>query len=179
MERNLIDYLPPFLQEYEEMRQIMTAEQPEFELTWEMLELVLSNQFVPTATEVGLSRMEKILKIQPKPTDTFEERRFQIIMKMNAQAIYTMNSLKKTLNQMLGADGYSIELDSNKYSLSIRLALGNKRMYEVVSDYLRETVPANMLLAIKIMYNTNDILKTMTHKKMQGMTHTQLKEEVV
>ena len=46
MERKIIDYLPPYLMVYKEIKAIMEAEQPEFEIVWQQAENVLNNQFV-------------------------------------------------------------------------------------------------------------------------------------
>ena len=64
-EVDLVSYLPPFLAEFKEIAITLEAENPEFVLVWNAAERVLSNEFIETADEYGISRFEKILKILP------------------------------------------------------------------------------------------------------------------
>ena len=43
---NLLSYLPQFMQEYREIRNIIMSEEPELRLLWEMLRKVFNNQFI-------------------------------------------------------------------------------------------------------------------------------------
>ena len=70
MDRKIIDYLPPYLTTYKEIRAITDAEQPEFELAWSYADDSLNNQFVQDSSLTGVLRMEAILGIVPKTTDT-------------------------------------------------------------------------------------------------------------
>ena len=79
MERKLINYLPYVVRDYAEFQGITGAEQPEFEAAWAAAEDLLSNQFIKTAGNLGLSRWEKILGITPKGTDTLDDRRFRVL----------------------------------------------------------------------------------------------------
>ena len=45
---NLIGYLPPFIQEYMEIRKIMQAENPEFQFVEDESEIIKNNQFIQT-----------------------------------------------------------------------------------------------------------------------------------
>lgn len=39
---NLLEYLPDFMQEYREIRQIMKSEEPEFKTLWDLLKKYLT-----------------------------------------------------------------------------------------------------------------------------------------
>ena len=95
MERKIIDYLPPYLTVYKEIKAIMEAEQPEFEIVWPQAENVLNDQFVSDSSTIGIERMEKILGIIPKKTDTLDERKFRILVKLNEQLPYTLPVLEQ------------------------------------------------------------------------------------
>ena len=102
MERKIIDYLPPYLMVYKEIKAIMEAEQSEFEIVWPQAENVLNNQFVSDSSSIGIERMEKILGIIPKDTDTQDERKFRILVKLNEQLPYTLPVLEQQLKRMCG-----------------------------------------------------------------------------
>lgn len=59
---DLVSYLPHFLAEYKEINAALTAENPEFQITWDAAKRVLYNEFIETADEYGISRFENFLK---------------------------------------------------------------------------------------------------------------------
>lgn len=63
MDRLIIDYLPAVLCNVPEFKALMAAEQPEIEALWAEQKSVLENQFLVSATELGVKRWERILKI--------------------------------------------------------------------------------------------------------------------
>ena len=134
--RKLIDYLPAYMREYEEIATLTDAEQPEVDKLWTATENALADQFIVDATEYGISRWETILKVLPKATDTLDERKFRIITLLNQQLPYTVRSMEQMLIQLCGADGYSVELNANDYHLKVKIALGNHSNYGEVEKML-------------------------------------------
>ena len=55
MERQLIQYLPYAVREFDVFKALTAGEQPEFELAWDAQELALANQYIDTATNYGRS----------------------------------------------------------------------------------------------------------------------------
>ena len=91
MERKLINYLTYVVRDYDAFKGIMESEQPEFERVWNCADDLLDNQFISTAGNIGLARWEKILAINPKETDTLEDRRFRILTRINEELPYTFS----------------------------------------------------------------------------------------
>lgn len=152
MESNAVDllsYLPPVLQELEEFKQIMNTESEEFNILVKEYQNLLSDQFVHEATENGLSRWEKILSINPKPTDTLEQRRWEILNRLNIKIPYTWTMLKNKLYALYG-DSYTIKLISDTYTIQIRVPQELSDS-EIRSTYtmLEVIVPANMIIDIQ------------------------------
>ena len=152
MDDNIVDllsYLPPVLQELEEFKQIMNTESEEFNLLVKEYQNLLSDQFVHEATENGLSRWEKILGINPKPTDTPESRRWEILNRLNIKIPYTWTMLKNKLYALYG-DSYIIKLISDTYTIQIRVPQELSDS-EIRSTYtmLEVIVPANMIIDIQ------------------------------
>lgn len=177
--RKLINYLPAYMQEYEEMATIMEVEQPEVDDLWNAVENALADQFVADATEYGVSRWEKILKIFPKATDTLDERKFRIITLINQQLPYTIRSLEQTLIKLCGEDGFSIDLNANEYHLEIKLAIGNHSNYGEVEKMLTAMIPANLVSVISLMFNQHNEIARFTHAQLSTMTHYQIRNEVL
>lgn len=178
MVRELIDYLPPFVQGYREIKIIMDAEQITAETTWTDAKKVLLDQFVQDATENGVSRYEKIMKIVPKGNSTLDERKFNILARMNEQLPFTLQQLHNSLTALCGKGGYALQLDTDAYIITIKLALFNENNIEAVEALLHKMLPANIKCIIKL-FNTHGILKMHTHNQMGAYTHKEVREAVL
>ena len=176
--RNLVEYLPPVMQEYFELKHIMAAEQPEFENFWTACENGMSDKFVNSATEKGVSRWENIYKITPKDTDTIDERKFRITTKMNQGLPYTLPKLEEALTIICGAGNFSVDLQPANYHIEIKLALTNINNYQEVVDVLAKMIPANLTQKVQVMYNKNELFRQFTHAELAAYTHKQIKERM-
>lgn len=178
IDRFLIDYLPPYAQEYMETKAIMQAEQPEIDALWSSIETAFADQYILDATEYGVSRWESMLGISPKNTETLDERKFRILTRMNQELPYTLSKLKEMLTVLCGADGFSINLNAAQYHIEVKLAVDNESNYSEVENILNKMIPANMTQYIKVMYNSNALLMQFTHGQLSVYTHEQLRKEV-
>lgn len=177
-DRKLIDYLPPFIQQFTEMNMIMSAEQPEVDSLWNSCENILNESFILYASEIGIKRWETIVGVTPKATDTLDERRFRILTKMNQELPYTMKKLEEVLTVICGEGNFFIDLQPNNYHIEIKLALTNSNNYDEVVDVLKKMVPANMTQRVQIMYNTNSVISRFKHSELTAYTHERLRNEV-
>lgn len=149
---NLSDYLPQVIRDAAEFQAICTAENPELTQVFTCLENVMADQFVLDATVNGVSRWEKIIEIAPI-ADTLEERKAEILQRMNEQIPYTYRMFDNVLTVMLGADGYNLELQANDYILKIHLYTSSKA--KKVSSLARRIVPANLMLNLSVEFTDN------------------------
>lgn len=177
MDSLLIDYLPPFMQEYEEVKQIMGSEQPEFDALWNECEKVLNNQFIMDASEKGVERWERMLKITPKDTDTLDERKFRILARMKQELPYNIRKLEETLVLLCGEGNFYIDLQPSVYRIEIKLALSNKSNYEEVVDLLSKMIPANMVQWVQVMYNSYSVIGQFKHAELTAFSHEQIRNE--
>lgn len=178
MDRKLIDYLPVFIQDYAEIKAIMDAGQAGVEKAWTDTENVMHDQFIYDATENGIRRWESLLGIKPKATDTMEERKFNILVRMNEQLPYTLEMLKSILSSMCGENGYSVTPDHGQYLLNVKLSLSNENNVEAVKNLLERMVPANMVTIVSL-FNTHGILADFTHEQLRVYTQKQVREETL
>lgn len=179
MERKLIDYIPPYEQNFLELRQLLETEQSEIDLLWTAAENALADQFILEATESAIRRWETMLGVSPKDTDTLDERKFRILTKLNQELPYTMRKLEQALTNLCGADGYSVEVKAAEYHVEVKLALTNQNNYQEVVDVLNKMIPANITQWVQIMYNSNLVLSQFTHAQLAAYTHEQLRNEVL
>ncbi|MGX4600403.1 putative phage tail protein [Faecalimicrobium sp. JNUCC 81] len=176
---NLIEYLPPILQDKMEYKEICNTESKEFIFLWSKMDDVLNDQFLSTLTIHGVKRWEKIMKITPKSSETLEDRRFRIINRYLNKLPYTMNSLKHHLNSLCGENGYKVNYDSSNYTLTIRLELSIKNQLDEVVRSLKSIIPANLVQDISLLYNQYQTVGKFTYAQLKKFTYLQIREEAL
>lgn len=141
MDRKLIDYLPPVLREVLELKAINAANEPEIELAWDAVALLMANQFLDTADERGVSIWEKELKIFPKDTDSLEARKVRIKAMWNLELPYTLPWIRRWITSVC-APGQKVTVED--YTILLQL---DYTAFEDSSRQAREIL--DMLLSIK------------------------------
>ena len=179
MRKKLQEYLPPILLSTYEFPLLCRAEQPELDALGDAAGETLDNQFVSTATERGIARYESIFGIAPRDTDTLEDRRFRVLTKVNAQLPYTLRRLRQQLSSLCGEDEFTIKMIYDEYTLIVRVALTAKKSFGDVQELLGQTVPANLVLDLSLLYNQHLTLSPYTHRQLSAYTYDRLRNEVM
>lgn len=180
MQRRLIDYLPEVIRRTREyVAALDIAEQPELELLWGEADRLTANQYILELDAYGAGRWEKMLGIARKAGDTLEDRRFRIWAHLNATLPYTMTRLRQMLDELLGADGYTLRLENDAYTLVVRIELSVKSQFDTVGAMLRRVVPANMVIDMLLLYTPHETLKGLTHAHLAQYTHDEIRNEVM
>lgn len=179
MRKKLQEYLPPILLKTYEFPLLCDTEQPEIDRLRDAADAVLDAQFISTAGETAIARYEKIFGITPMDTDTLTERRFKVLAKINAQLPFSVRRLRQQLATLCGEDGYKLEVNGGKYTLSVKVALTAKRNQQAVEELLADIVPANMVCTTSLLYNQHADLTRFTHAQLALLTHFEIREEVL
>lgn len=175
---DLLEKLPLYHRGIYEYQQIAKAQEPELEAILKAIDFVLDNFFIETATEYGISRLEKMARVTPVEGDTLDTRRFNLLAKWNSNIPYTEQALNQLLSALCGEDGYKLIIDGANYTLTVKLALYNESNIEAVRELLEKVVPANMVINITL-YNSYGTLTSFTHEQLAQYTHTELREEIL
>lgn len=173
------EYWPGVLQQVKEFQEIANAENPELEKVWKAVNDLVGDQFIETATERGIARREKMLKIALFADDDLESRRFRVLTRWNDRLPYSYKVLIEKLNQLCGDDGYAIALNAGEYMLHIRIELIKKRMFDEVEKLARRMAPANLIIKVDLRYNQHNTLANFTHMQLSNYTHYELRNEVI
>ena len=144
------DYWSPVVGESLEFTLIADAENPEFNYLWEKIYGLVDEYFVKSATEYGVHRMEKILNLTPLATDTLEQRKANIIWKLNLRIPYTMTFLNNILASMVGEENRQVEHDNDVQTLIVRIKEGSRDMNQLRKD-LEKIIPQNLVLKLEVM----------------------------
>lgn len=175
---NLLEYIPNQMLRITELEKIARVENIEIDGLNSKIDEILNNQFIHSATEIGINRWERILSLVVKKTDTVDERRFRILSLINQSLPYTYKGLLAQLKN-IGIEDVLIDLDTEKYVLTVKLRLDLKNKYEIVDTFLRNTVPANLIINILQLFNSYSGLTRFTHNGLSSFTHKHIKEEVL
>lgn len=116
---NLVEYLPPFLREYRELKAVMNAENPEFLAVYSAADRVLKNEFIETADEYGISRFEKMLNILPSKEDTLDSRRSRVQARWFTELPYTMRAFLEKLSGLSEYGNITVSTDFDHYMVRI------------------------------------------------------------
>lgn len=179
LDRNMIDYIQPVLQEIREYKALMNTEQVEFENGWTASEDVLKNMFIADMGESGILRWENILRITPKTTDNLADRRFRITTRLTEDLPYTMTKLIQQLEILCGADGYTLTLGHLNYLITIRVEIAASKQFEDVKTLVERMLPANLVLDIDVLYNQHITIALYTQARNGLYTHYELRTTVL
>ncbi|MEH7522023.1 putative phage tail protein [Bacillus sp. JJ1503] len=178
-EVDILSYLPPVLHEIKELVEIANVENKLLEATWQAIEDSFNNRFIMLATEEGLARREKMLKIKVPATDSIETRRFRLLTRYQEQAPYTNRVLKQLLDSLLGEGQYELKRDVAAKTINVKIELTVKGQFDAVVVMLERITPQNMILTVELRFNQNSKLANYTHAQLAAFTHRHLREEVL
>lgn len=184
MDRMMIEYLPEWLREFQEIKEITGQQQIQAQQLLTVLEDVIwKNNFIESLDENGCSRWERMLGIQNKDTYTVEERRLKILGMFAEQRPFTVKTLERTLAVLCGENtneknlNYKVDLDTDNYKLLVRLAVTSKNVFNDVIKLLDRIVPCNLVVEVELLYNQHIELAQYTHEQLSKYTHEDLKKE--
>lgn len=148
MDRKMIDYLPEIMKDIAEFIQISEAEQTVKERMWYDIYKMFDEGFISTQTEIGIKRWEETLGITPKDNDTIETRRAAVWIRLLSNIPYTLRTFKAMLDNVLGADGYTVKTDDTIVKITMPLAFNN--IFDNILEIADEIVPAHIIIYIEL-----------------------------
>lgn len=148
-EVELLQKLPRYHRNIYEFQQISKADTPELKLLLKHIDTILSNWFIDTADDYGISRLEKIAGIIPDSSVDLEIRKFNLLLKMSEKLPYTDETLEERLTSLCGAGNYSVFRDYDNYFLSILTTLEDGNTFDSMIEALDKMIPCNLVLEVK------------------------------
>ena len=142
---NLLDYLPPFMREYRELKYIMAAEQPECQALCNSSETIKDNQFIVSCNEQGIAKFEDMLEITPLSGETLQDRKAKALARWIDSIPYTMRVLSRKLDALFGAGNHTETLDNDKFTISVEVTLSGSSFIRTLDELLTNILPANLL----------------------------------
>ena len=170
-----IKYLPELLQPIQDFQGLNDAYKAELKDLYEACAALFDGQFISTASETILAKWENHLGILPNATDTLDERRFRILAKLNDTPPYTERYLKNKLIELCSDGEFELEIDIPNYTVRVGVTLNSSANTETINAWLRELLPANLLLSVYQVLARHYELVGLTHNDLSHYTHNQIK----
>lgn len=143
-EVNLLSHLPEYVQEYQEIFEIMKTENPELQLSMDESEIIKNNLFILTCNETGIARFEKLLGIFPEDDDSLEARIARVLVRWNDGIPYTYRGLLRKLDAMCGQGNYEALPNWNDYELYLTTHFTLSGQVSELDRLLEKMIPANI-----------------------------------
>jgi hypothetical protein len=172
--KKLIEYLPPFMQDFLEIQQIMGAQQAEMDTLDENITCVLDNSFLEDCDEVALKTYEKRVGVTSVSGDTLDIRKTRVQMRWNDFIPYTYATLIQRLNTFFGAQHYEIKEDLQNYELTVYVRLKSSTQIQELEELLDKMMPENMHYSLAVLYNRYSKYSRWIYEEMEAYTYDEL-----
>ena len=146
---NLIEHLPLFIQEYREIQQTMSAENPEFQLGTNESEIIKNNQFIETSNLIGIAKFESLLGIHPLTDDTLESRISRVLTRWNDVVPYTYTAFIQKIMILCNGINFTINKNFNEYKMEIITHLELSGQVDELQYLLGFMIPGNLEITSK------------------------------
>lgn len=143
-EPNIIEYLPLFMQEHREVKEVMTSENPEFQLTAIECEIIKDNQFIVSCDSKGIKRFEKILNISATEQEPLQSRVARVLNRWNDTVPYTFEGLIEKLEVLCGIGDFTIIKKFNEYKIEIETHLDKYGEVDELQYLFQYIMPGNI-----------------------------------
>lgn len=151
---------------YLEIQNITEAENFVFRNTWESLAKIQLNRFILTADEVGISKFENMMNIEP--LGSLEDRRKLVFYIWNRRIIYTVRTVEDMLDDLIGKDKYFLDLRASRFGvkLTVYAERGEGLDEGVISNTLRQAIPANLTMQIWVKFVDHEDIYLATYSQV-------------
>lgn len=140
----LIELLPPRIRDIKEIADFQEAVQPTIDEIDEKCRQILVNQNPLYADLDGVTVWEEWLMIEPDSSKTLEQRRLDIISKLNERLPFTLVQLHRILAGIVGWDNFKIITYPGEPKLKITLELSDIDYAGNISNLLSHIIPAHV-----------------------------------
>lgn len=178
-EIDVASYRPDFINEFEEMQQIARAEDSEFKRLLFDTQYGMDQMYFETATEAGLDMLAKEYGVVFVPGSTLEDKRMAIKLELASRVPYTKVTLKRFIDNLIGAGNYIWNIDFAAQTLWIRIDLGRRNQRSALYKMLRKVLPAVMGIDLDLRYNQVYMLKLFTVEELKQYTVGQLRNDPI
>lgn len=157
----LVSFYPDYYRDVKEMQAILHAEGAIADGLVEAIDIIIDNNFVLTAHEDMIKRLEAFLEITPY-TDNLEERRNNILSYFVGFGHVSATMIKNLIRAFTQEDSsvsFSTKDANNNYILQIEIKKkhGVNPNWETIYKLLDNRIPAHIQMSRAVLYPAPDI----------------------
>ena len=177
MENRYAYYLPDTVKELQEFQKLAEIEGDILTEMADRKNELAENQWILTARRSGLLRLARVMGFSGAEGMETEHLRAEILYQWNSRSPYTYFHLQDWLDACLGEGNSKVDLQQYRMEVVLKLKVKEKKAF--LQKHLRNIIPANLVLQIKLNANTYGTVGRMTHGRMKelGWTYGQIQLE--
>lgn len=145
---DLLSYLPGFLSDYRELKEIFSAEEPELYDLRNAVRAAREAGFIAHCSEKQLERFEKMLGIFNIDED-ISVRRQRVLIRWNEAPPYTISALNSKLSAICGKGNFSVLRELGEYRITVLTSRLQVGQLDELSRMLSVICPANLIIKIE------------------------------
>ena len=142
-------FLPEFVREFREIKEILRAEKPELQAAADAADRARDCAFIMYCGENDIGRFERMMGAFPAAGDSLEERQARVLIRWNEAPPYTAASLGEKLAAICGEDNFSVNIRYDEYRLEIIVTLTRAGQVDELERLLQRIIPANMTISVR------------------------------
>ena len=158
--RRMYDYWPLVVKIITDLKSIITAEFPEFEVAWESKEDVLENAFLASMGEARIKQWEDILHLNRTLSDSVDMRRAIVIARLQRHGKLNTASINKLVETFTGGTAESYVRDSTLYVWITPPENSREYRFSAIEEELNRRKPAHLGLNVSRVNQTWGEVKT-------------------
>lgn len=152
----LLGYLPPVIQDYQEIKEIMESQGNEVDRLLDSMNIIISDSFILESSESRIEEWEKRLKISPN--GTLSQRRSFILSVLRGIGKLNEQKIKNMVRAFTGGDA---TITFSESVLDVKIlppANGDVYLFPDVERALLPRIPSHIELMVRRWYSSwNDV----------------------
>lgn len=142
--KTLLEYLPPFLREYYEFKQLCKSGNIEVSSIDKAVDWNFDSAFISDCDATVLSKYERLLGIIPTSSQSIENRRNKVLLQWNTVASMTLSQFISKLQEYCGKDNIYVDTSREQfYQLVLWLNI-HKVDVPIIKDFVDTWLPMNV-----------------------------------
>lgn len=142
--KTLLEYLPPFLREYYEFKQLCKSGDIEVSSIDKAVDWNFDSAFISDCDATVLSKYERLLGIIPTSSQSIENRRNMVLLQWNTVASMTLSQFISKLQEYCGKDNIYVDTSREQfYQLVLWLNI-HKVDVPIIKDFVDTWLPMNI-----------------------------------
>lgn len=157
--KTLLEYLPPFLREYYEFKQLCKSGDIEVSSIDKAVDWNFDSAFISDCDATVLSKYERLLGIIPTSSQSIENRRNMVLLQWNTVASMTLSQFISKLQEYCGKDNIYVDTSREQfYQLVLWLNI-HKVDVPIIKDFVDTWLPMNVNYTLNVKTEIEESLK--------------------